>query len=344
MTSPRSVGSQTLTGQATVWNFMEASHFSPVFGDTPTGICDIRMRMDLFHIDHVVCPSSHGEHRVYILFVTVTLVGTVDMGHLIALVWNYYVVDSGNYCHTPGCWMHERPLCRNHGRQGNRDMVISFSENIKMRNRLVTVACVAAAIGLVGAFAFAHQAYTAPDGQLLAPFEFRPEGATSPEAAAQVLFLGVATASPRDFGKHVLLGVCNNEVDVLNRYAESLHLTPFSHNGEAFTYYELRDQRDDSGRLRLINRKKPIRVIASASFDSQDPRVKALNLEAAGTYAGKRFVSVDVAGMGYYDGIEYQSRVVVAKVGSGWFAMPRCASSKNFYAIADGMQLRQPQK
>jgi hypothetical protein len=208
-----------------------------------------------------------------------------------------------------------------------------------MRSRLVTVGCVVAAIGLIGAFALARNAYTAPDGQVLAPFEFRPEGATSPETAAQAMFLGVATASPRDFGKHVLLGVCNNEVDVLNRYAESLRLTPFSHNAEAFTYYELRDQRDDSGRLRLITREKPIRVIASASFDSTDPRVKALGLEAAGTYAGERFVSVDVAGVGFYDGREYQSRVVVAQVGSGWYAMPRCGSSKNFYAIADAMQL-----
>lgn len=106
-----------------------------------------------------------------------------------------------------------------------------------MRIRLVTVACVVGAIGLVGAFAFARNAYTAPDGQVLAPFECRPEGATSPETAAQAMFLGVATASPRDFGKHVLLGVCNNEV------------------------------------------------------------------------------------------------------GGGWYAMPRCRSSKNFYAIADAMSL-----
>ena len=208
-----------------------------------------------------------------------------------------------------------------------------------MRSRLVAVACVVATIGLVGAFGFARNAYTAPDGQMLAPFEFRPEGATSPETAAQAMFLGVATASPRDFGQHVLLGVCNNEVSVLNRYAESLHVTRFSNNAGAFTYYDLRDQRDASGRLRIINREKPIRVIASASFDSTDPRVKALDLEAAGTYAGERFVGVDVAGMGYDDGLEYQSRVVVAQVGSVWYAMPRCASSKNFYAIADAMNL-----
>lgn len=208
-----------------------------------------------------------------------------------------------------------------------------------MKRHLVTVACAVAAIGFVGVFAFPYSASTAPSGQSLAPFVFRPEGATSPEAAAQAMFLGVATASPRDFGKHLLLGACNNEVDVLNRYAESLRLTRFSHQGEAFTYYDLRDERDDNGRLRLINRQKPLRVIATESFDSTDPRVTALSLEAAGTYAGERFVSVDVAGMGHYDGLEYQSRVVVAQVGSRWYAIPRCASSKSFYAIADAMQL-----
>lgn len=224
-------------------------------------------------------------------------------------------------------------------RDRKRYLSIRSMETAKMKSLLVTVASVASAIGLVGAFAFARNTYTAPDGQVLAPFEFRPEGATSPELAAQAKSLGVATASPRDFGQHVLLGVCNNEVDVLNRYAESLRLTQFSHDGETFTYYDLRDQRDDSGRLRLIHREKPIRVIAIAPFDSTDPQVKALELEAAGTYAGERFVSVEVAGMSYSGGLEYRSRVVVAQIGSGWYAMPRCRSSKNFYAIADAMQL-----
>ena len=93
-----------------------------------------------------------------------------------------------------------------------------------------------------------------------------------------------------------------------------------------------------SGKLRLIGREKPIRVIASASFDSKDPRVKPLSLEAATTHAGERIVSVDVVGLGYHDDFEYRSRVVVAQIGSDWYAMPRCASSDNFHAIADSMQ------
>lgn len=115
-----------------------------------------------------------------------------------------------------------------------------------MKRRLVTITFVVAAIGLDGAFAFAHNVHTAPVGQSLAPFEFKPEAATSPETASQAMFRGVATASPRKFGKHMLLGVCNNEVDGLNRYAESLHLTQFSNSDEALTFYDLSRS---SGRL-----------------------------------------------------------------------------------------------
>ncbi|WP_345319157.1 hypothetical protein [Novipirellula rosea] len=213
-------------------------------------------------------------------------------------------------------------------------------EITKMKCRLVTVACVVSVIGLAGAIAFACHTTNSPEGQVLAPFEFRPEGAPNPEAAAKAMILGVATASPRDFGKHVLLGVCNNEVDVLNRYAESLRATRFSHGGEQFTYYELRDQPRDpeTGKSRMINRKKPLRVIASAAFVDADPQVKALHFELASTYYGKRFVCVEVVGEGW-DGREYQSRVVVAELDDGFYAMPRCRSSKSFYKIADAMQL-----
>ena len=209
-----------------------------------------------------------------------------------------------------------------------------------MKNRLVTVVCVVAAIGLAGAFAFALNTYTSPDGQVLAPFEFRREAASTPEAAAQSLFLGVATASPRDFVQHLLLGVCYNEIDVLQDFAESMHATQFRHDDEAFAYYEMREKQHLSGTetTRLINRKNPLRVIASAAFDSSDPQVKALELEAASTYSGARFVSVDVAGVGS-DGLEYQTRVVVAQVSDGWYAIPRCQSSRNFYKIADAMSL-----
>lgn len=89
-------------------------------------------------------------------------------------------------------------------------------------------------------------------------------------------------------------GVWHNEVDVLRRFAESHHVIKFVHDGTSFTYYDHRDQRDESGNLRLTNGETPIRVIASAASDSTDPWVKALALEAGATNAGERFVSVEV--------------------------------------------------
>lgn len=209
-----------------------------------------------------------------------------------------------------------------------------------MKNRLVTFVCVVAAIGCVCGFAYAFNSPTSRTEQVLAPFEFRRDAAPTPEAAAQSLFLGVATASPRDFVQHLLLGVCYNEIDVLQDFAEAMHATQFSHDDEAFTYYEMCEKQYLPGTeaTRLINRKNPLRVIASAAFDTSDPQVKALELEAASTYSGERFVSVDLAGVGS-DGLAYQTRVVVAQVSHGWYAIPRCRSSKNFYKIADAMSL-----
>lgn len=207
-----------------------------------------------------------------------------------------------------------------------------------MKSRLATVVCIVVAIGFVGSFACALDQTSSRTDQVLAPFEFRREAAPTPEMAARSLFLGVATASPQDFVQHLLLGVCNNEIDTLQRFAEALHATPFRHEGEAFTYYDLRDQRRIANKSRMISRKKPLRVISSAAFDASDPQVQALHLEMTSTYYGKRFVCVDVAGVGY-DGLDYQSRVVVAQVGEGWYAIPRCRSSKSFYKIADAMRL-----
>ncbi len=140
--------------------------------------------------------------------------------------------------------------------------------------------------------------------------------------------------------QHLLLGVCCNEIDVLQDFAEAMHATRFRHGDEEFTYYEMCEKQYLSGTetTRLINRSRPIRVIASAAFNTSDPDVKALSLEAVSTYFGERFVSVDLAGVGL-DGLEYQTRIVVAQVRDGWYAMPRCRSSRNFYQIADAMSL-----
>lgn len=209
-----------------------------------------------------------------------------------------------------------------------------------MNRRQFAMVCIGVAIGFAGAMAHALNKPDKTTVQGLAPFEFEQAAAPTPDAAAQSLFLGVATASPRDFVKHLLLGVCQNEIDLLQDFAESMHVTRFNRDGEAFTYYEMREKQYAHGTetTRLINRKTHLRVLASAAFDTSDPRVKALELEAATTYAGKQFVCVDVAGMGY-DGLEYQARIVVAQADNGWYAIPRTRSSRNFYQVADAMQV-----
>lgn len=209
-----------------------------------------------------------------------------------------------------------------------------------MKSRLATVVFIVTAIIFAGAFAYALNRPASHTDQVLAAFEFKREAAPTPEVAAQRLFLGVSTASPRDFVKHLLLGVCYNEIDVLQDFAEAMHVTQFRNDDRAFTYYEMCEKQYLPGTetTRLINREKPLRVLASSAFDASDPAVKALEIEAASTYSGNRFVGVDVAGMGS-DGLEYQTRVVVAQVGDGWYAVPRNRSSKNFYSIADAMEL-----
>jgi len=164
----------------------------------------------------------------------------------------------------------------------------------------------------------------------LAPFEFHRQAAATPELAARSLFRGVATESPSDFVQHLLLGVCDGSIDTLQKFAESLHTTKFHHDGDSFTFYELRELR------RSIIWKKPVRIVATAPFEPEDEKVRALELEMLSTYWGKRFMSVDVAGEGY-DGREYRTRVVVAQGDAGWYAMPRCRSAQNFYKIADAM-------
>ncbi len=207
-----------------------------------------------------------------------------------------------------------------------------------MYPRVVTWVCSLASIGLMCVWVDAWRSAMTDTEQVLKPFEFRREAASTPEMAAQAMFLGVATASPQDFVKHLLLGACNNEVDVLRTFAESLHETPIRHEGETSTWFQLQERPDATGKLGVIDREQPVRVISSLPFDSGDAKVRALSLEAASTYSGERFVRVEVAGVGYYDKADYRSCVVVAQVDGGWYAIPRCRNSARFYEIADAMQ------
>ena len=201
-----------------------------------------------------------------------------------------------------------------------------------MKRLLATVTCVVVATGIVAAVAHGLKTPATSENPSLPPFEFQRQAAASPEAAARALFRGVATESPKHFVQHLLLGVCDGSIDTLQKFAESLHETKFTHDGDSFTFYDLRQLR------RGISHKNPIRTVATGHFDSDDEKVAALQFEMLSTYYGKTFACVDVAAESY-DGREYQTRIVVAQIDGGWYAMPRCRSAQSFYEIADAMRL-----
>lgn len=174
-----------------------------------------------------------------------------------------------------------------------------------MNKNLASLGCVVVATGFVAAIAHGFNTPAASVNPSLAPFMFQRAPAASAEAAAQSLFRGVSTESPKDFVQNLLIGVCDNSIDTLQKFAESLHVTKFTHDGDSFTFYDLRKLR------REINSKKPQRVVAIAPFDSDDKKVAALQFQMLGTYYGETFVCVDVAAQGY-DGLEYQTRIVAA--------------------------------
>lgn len=201
-----------------------------------------------------------------------------------------------------------------------------------MKRHLVTIGCIVAATGVAFAFTYDLNTPASNTKPSFAPFEFHRKAAASPEAAARALFRGVSTESPKHFVQHLLFGVCDNSIDTLQKFAECLHETEFTHDRDSFTFYDLRDLR------RGINHKKPSRVIASGPFDTENEQVRALQSQMLSTYYGEKFASVDVAAEGY-DGREYQTRIVVAQVEGGWYAMPRGRSARSFYEIADAMHL-----
>lgn len=200
---------------------------------------------------------------------------------------------------------------------------------MKRRN---AVFCMLSAASLAAVGSDCSSAQEAGADPVLRPFEFRREGATSPEEAAAALFQATATQSPTRFVQHLLLGVCDGSIDTLQKFAEHLHSANFRQGENSYTVYDM---------PRQIDREKPMRAIASRGFDSQDKQVAALRFEEVSTYYGERFKSVDVVAEGY-DGLDYQMRIVVAQVMGRWYAIPRCRSSKSFYAIADTMPVASP--
>jgi hypothetical protein len=196
-----------------------------------------------------------------------------------------------------------------------------------MKSHRLANVCTFIAVVFAAAISRGAEPQTAGVDPALPPFEFRRTGAASPEDAATALFRGCAMKSPNHFVQHLLLGVCDGPIATLQDFAECLHVTRFAHGDESYSVYDMPEP---------IDRNKPVRVIASEEFDSDDKRVDALQIEMMSTYYGQTFRSVDVAAESY-DGREYRTRIVVARVNDRWYAMPRCRSAKSFYAIADSM-------
>ncbi len=201
-----------------------------------------------------------------------------------------------------------------------------------MNSRHFTIACTLMAVGVVATISYGVTSRAAIADPALPPFEFDREGATSPEDAATTLFRGCAAKSPKHFVRHLLLGVCDGPINTLQKFAECLHRTKFSHGEDSYTVYDL---------PKGIDAKKPIRVIASDDLFSQGKQVAALRFQMMSTYYGEKFMCVDVAAKGY-DGLEYQTRIVVAQVDDRWYSIPRCRSAMSFYEIADAMRLTTP--
>ncbi|TWU47797.1 hypothetical protein [Rubripirellula reticaptiva] len=198
-----------------------------------------------------------------------------------------------------------------------------------MKRRSFSIACTVMAVIVAATMTYGVRLNAAVADPILAPFTFDREGASSPEDAASALFRGCAMESPKDFVRHLLLGVCDGSVDTLQKFAQCLHETKFSHGEESFTVYEL---------PKRMNPNRPVRVVASEAFDPDDRRVVALRLEMVSTYYAEKFMCVAVVAEGY-DGREYGSRIVVGQLGDQWYAIPRCRSANRFYGIADTMQM-----
>ena len=198
-----------------------------------------------------------------------------------------------------------------------------------MNSRRFTVAWALIGVAIAAAISYAVTARVPVPDPALPPFKFEREGAASPEDAAKSLFHACATESPKHFVQHLLLGVCDGPIDTLQKFAECLHSTRFHRGEDSFTVYDLPFGKQ-------INPKKPFRAVASQDFDRESKQVAALQFQMMSTYYGERFKCIDLVAESY-DGLEYRTRIVVAQVGEGWYAIPRCRSSKSFYEIADSM-------
>lgn len=204
-----------------------------------------------------------------------------------------------------------------------------------MSSRYFTIVSMLLSLGVVAAISLGGDSQAADPDPMLPPFEFHRTGATNPEDAAKALFRGCARTSINDFVQHLNLGVCDGPIGTIQKFAECLHTTQFKTGEESYAVYDLPVGKN--GGLR----NDTIRVVASSEFPADEKVAAVIIGGALSSYYGEKFWAVDVAADGS-DGREYQTRIVVAVQKDGWFAVPRCRSSKEFYDIADAMPVAKP--
>jgi hypothetical protein len=204
-----------------------------------------------------------------------------------------------------------------------------YTETFHMSNRYFTNISVFLTLGVVVAISLGADLKTVAPDPMLPPFAFHRSGATVPEDAAKALFHGCARTSIKDFVQHLHLATCDGPNGTIQKFAECLHTTKFSTGDESHSIYDLLIAKDGGFKSDTT------RIVASSEFPT-DKKTAAVISTGIDTYYGENFRAVVVAADGF-EGREYRTRIVVAVTKEGWFAIPRCRSSKAFYDIADAM-------
>jgi hypothetical protein len=145
-------------------------------------------------------------------------------------------------------------------------------------------------------------------------------GLPTPEAAADALIRAYATRDYELFLKTRLRTVCEtNDKDGPAKYADALHFSQLMRGKDRLTVYDLK------------RRLKPDSIRALAANSSRE---LTRAIETALQFYGEEYRYVDVTSDGF-DGSQYVIRVIVARNGNQWYAIPHGYSSENAYKAVD---------
>ena len=150
-------------------------------------------------------------------------------------------------------------------------------------------------------------------------------GYFTPQAAATAMLQAIATKNHHLFVQARMLGVCEGKNDWPPRFAETLHTAKFSSPGGG------------QGDLSVFDMPRRLRSNTVRVVSKQELTVPGW--VGVSSYYGEQFAAYDMA-IDNYDGVEFRTRLVVARVGEKWFAIPR-RSQCSVYQIADALTVDQ---